>query len=159
MQNAENNSVTQDTKVKISFSGGEGAQRITIDESLTLSELGIDLEVVRGKAPVHPTAKISEIKSGPGTDEEKKAQIEKLMEDFKKASCEFKAMDGLTEEDLIQVKVVDWLIANKNFQRRTRENADHKVPLVDEADITVIGNTNLAGQKEFRVNGTAVWGD
>ena len=146
--------VNASSTVLINLSGAGGPNgRITVNESLTLAELGVDPSAVESKKPTFPEAEISAINAS-GLDEGTKAQkIQGVIVAYQEAAAAFVTSGGETVEDRIIHATLDYLVAKHNFSRT--DSPTKAVISDDELQVTAVpvGNTVL-----FSVNGTAVWG-
>jgi hypothetical protein len=150
------NQVNENCTVLINLSGAGGPNgRITVNESLTLKELGVNPNAVEVAKPRFPAKEIDDINRSDHDEVSKAEFIKKIIEGYQKVASAFAAAGGETLEDRIIHATVDWLVANKGFSREDNENS----PVISEEELQVTAVPLADGGILFSVVGTAVWGD
>lgn len=146
----------EDCTVLINLSGpGNGGQRISVNETLTLRELGVSLINDAAQKPEFPSDKIAAINTNQGlTPDQKKAQLNAAISDYEKAVASFQQAGGMAIEDQIVVAAVEYLVSHKGFSKTDQPNK----PVIKANELQVTAVPTRSGELLFTVNGTSVWG-
>jgi len=152
-----NKSLNEGTTVILSLSNnGDGGKRISVNENLTLGEIGVNPQ---GGAAAEPSfadvqLRVAQISAGAGTPDSKATAIRAEMDSYQAQVAQFKQAGGQNITDRVMQGVCNWLVANKGFT--TADEAGK--PRISAADLQVTAIQTQGGEMVFNVVGSSVWG-
>lgn len=148
--------VPLDSIVLISLSGGEGQNRISVNDSVTLADLGVDPTSMSSlKKPEFPKDQIDQVNSETSIDPATRVtMITEILSAYEQAVEKYSQSGGASLTDLIVQKVYDYLVDKHGFSREDT-GSDAKLIREDELQCTAIPHANGF---VFSVTGTSYWG-
>lgn len=153
-----NKSLTKDTTVILALSNnGDGGKRISVNENLTLGDLGVDPQASGATEPSFAEVQLEVTaitSSAVLTASEKANLIKEKMTDYQNRVNQFKQSGGMNLTDRVMQGVCDWLVKNKDFT--TQDEAGK--PRISVNDLQVTAIQTHSGEMLFNVVGSSVWG-
>lgn len=148
--------ITKKSTVTVNLTSSD-ASRKPINLELTLEELDLDPDKAFAdyQKPTPPTETVKEINSRNVSAEEKKALIDGVMKEYKEACALYEEVcNGQSLEDLIGIKLQDWLVNNKGYSRDPNKDKPH----LSLDGVTISTIKGLDGVLNYQLNVKAVWG-
>ena len=148
--------VSSNSTVLISLSGGDGANRITVNDNVTLAQLGINPAKLSVTAkPEFPQADINAISASTSLDATTKvARITQVVDAYKTAAAAYTESGGAQLTDVVVEKVTQWLIDKHGFSK-TDTGSNAKLIKTDELQCAAVP---IAEGFVFSVTGSSYWG-
>jgi hypothetical protein len=146
--------------IRISLRGRDGGEPVTLNESVTVADLGVDFDAPGGDIPAFDNERYTTLMAE-GSREGKPALVEEalqMMADFQEQTAEFVAAGGTPPAETLAQGVVDWVLATqpKGHNYTNDPNGDGYV--ISPAEINIHGPFEMDGERVWRVTAVGTWG-
>lgn len=148
--------------IRIALRGRDGGEPVTLNESVTVGDLGVDLDAESaGDVPQFDNERYATLMAEGARegDVSKTEQALQMMADFQEATAEFVASGGTPPAERLANGVVDWVLATQPKGHQYTNSPNGEGYIISPEEINIHGPFEMDGERVWRVTAVGTWGE